>query len=97
VVIGTELWKSDGTPAGTVLVKDIRAGSGDGLNFDNHFVGFHNKVYFSAYDSSSGLELWESNGTKQLLFIANDENGFKLWKTDGTDAGTIEIMDEMNN
>jgi len=35
--------------------------------------------------------------TKQLLFIANDENGFKLLKTDGTDAGTVEIMDEMNN
>jgi ELWxxDGT repeat protein len=26
-VSGTELWKSDGTAAGTVLVKDIRAGS----------------------------------------------------------------------
>ncbi len=25
--LGTELWKSDGTEAGTVLVKDIRAGS----------------------------------------------------------------------
>lgn len=27
-VNGRELWKSDGTPAGTVLVKDIYQGSG---------------------------------------------------------------------
>ena len=29
--VGTELWKSDGTSNGTVLVKDIRSGSLDGL------------------------------------------------------------------
>ena len=27
-VNGRELWKSDGTPAGTVMVKDIKQGSG---------------------------------------------------------------------
>ena len=34
-VNGNELWKSDGTEAGTVLVKDINPGSGSSSPYPN--------------------------------------------------------------
>jgi ELWxxDGT repeat protein len=59
--LGRELWKSDGTAAGTVMVKNIRPGqSGAGINGG---VAVGNKLYFDAHDGSSGFELWQSDGT----------------------------------
>lgn len=58
---GYELWKSDGTPAGTGLVKDIYPGP-DG-SFPGHLTRFKNKIIFSANNGSDGYELWQSDGT----------------------------------
>ncbi|MBK9109245.1 MAG: HYR domain-containing protein [Saprospiraceae bacterium] len=62
-VVGEELWKSDGTDMGTVLVKDIRAGgAGSGSNImDIYKAG--PKVYFEANETSFGQEPWKSDGT----------------------------------
>ncbi len=59
---GLELWKSNGTSAGTVLVKDIRTGASDsGIS---SLVYWNGNVYFDANDgSAAGRELWKSNGT----------------------------------
>ncbi len=57
---GRELWKSNGTSAGTVLVRDILPG-GESSNPFN-LINANGLVYFSAV-SSSGRELWRSNGT----------------------------------
>ena len=53
---GRELWKSDGTAAGTILVKDIAAGiySSEPSSLAN--VG--GTLYFSV-----GNELWKSDGS----------------------------------
>ncbi len=63
---GTELWKSDGTAGGTVLVKDIRIGGVDGLsvNSNSPAVVHDNKLYFEARDSGSNSEPWISDGTE---------------------------------
>lgn len=66
-VHGTEPWKSDGTAAGTVLLRDVLPGpedSGAGLT---PFVpaGNHGAVAFSASDGVSGLELWTTDGTPE--------------------------------
>ena len=59
---GRELWVTDGTPAGTMLLKDIYPGTTSGLNnFQSRVVG--NLLYFVADDGFSGAELWVSNGT----------------------------------
>jgi len=58
---GRELWKTDGTRDGTVLVKDIRPG-GDGSSPLN-FAALGDKVFFYADDGIRGAELWGSNGT----------------------------------
>ncbi len=58
---GQELWKSDGTEAGTVIVKDINP-SGQSVPLWLTKVG--NTLFFSALEFSTGdRELWRSNGT----------------------------------
>ncbi len=60
-VNGRELWKSDGTPAGTLLLKDIFPGAAGSAPADLAVV--NNTLYFTADDGRSGRELWKSNGT----------------------------------
>jgi ELWxxDGT repeat protein len=58
---GRELWTTDGTEAGTVLVKDIRPGSS---NSDIIFMAnLNGKVLFRANDGTNGSELWITDGT----------------------------------
>jgi ELWxxDGT repeat protein len=54
---GHELWRSDGTPEGTVLVKDIMPGSSSADPAYMTVLG-GNRFLFSAYDDSYGRELW---------------------------------------
>ncbi|MBW8875054.1 MAG: S-layer homology domain-containing protein [Acidobacteria bacterium] len=58
---GRELWKSDGTAAGTVRVKDIRPGSASS-DVDLLTVA-GNRLFFVADDGVHGRELWVSDGT----------------------------------
>lgn len=58
---GIELWRTDGTPAGTYRVTDICPGPCD--SEPGEITPFKGEVYFSAKDGVSGYELWASNGT----------------------------------
>ncbi len=58
---GTELWRTDGTPAGTFRLTDICPGRCSSL--PGHFVILAGEVYFSAEDGVSGRELWASGDT----------------------------------
>ncbi|MCX6208808.1 MAG: hypothetical protein NTZ59_04745 [Bacteroidetes bacterium] len=58
---GRELWKTDGTAAGTSLVKDIYAGV-LGSNPKDLFVA-NNILYFTANNGVLGNELWMTDGT----------------------------------
>jgi uncharacterized repeat protein (TIGR01451 family) len=60
VLSGRELWISNGTQAGTALIKDIRPGSFSSDPQDFAAVG--NLMYFTANDGTNGRELWVSNG-----------------------------------
>ena len=60
-----ELWKSDGTEAGTVLVKDINPGGGGSAgSLPNHLTAVDGTLYFTAFDPDTGIELWKSDGTE---------------------------------
>jgi ELWxxDGT repeat protein len=59
---GRELWKSDGTPEGTIMVKDINVGKGDSNPLCLTTLG--KEVFFSADNGANGRELWKSDGTK---------------------------------
>ena len=58
---GVELWRSDGTRSGTVLVKNIRTG---GPSRIDRLTRVGARLYFTANDGVHGTELWGSDGTK---------------------------------
>lgn len=58
---GNELWKSDGTVAGTVLVSDIVAGTGSPSPV--LLTDANGTLFFRATVSGIGSELWKSDGT----------------------------------
>src|SRR5262249_54028363 len=61
-VHGIELWQSDGTAAGTRLVRDIsQSRAGDSLPSDFGAVG--ERLWFTADDGANGREPWLSDGT----------------------------------
>jgi ELWxxDGT repeat protein len=69
-VSGRELWKSDGTTAGTVLVKDINpglAGSSPSL-----LTNADGTLFFVADDGTNGAELWSSDGTDAGTALVKD-------------------------
>jgi ELWxxDGT repeat protein len=57
---GTELWKTDGTTAGTVMVKDINTTGSSGSGAGFAALG---GMFFSASDGVNGFELWFTDGT----------------------------------
>lgn len=60
---GAELWKTDGTTAGTQLVKDIVPGLDTG-SYPTNLTNFNGILYFTATDPvTSQQELWKSDGT----------------------------------
>ena len=71
---GVELWKSDGTAAGTVMVKDIDPGSGNSKPED--LTNVNGELYFVASDGAHGNELWKSDGTASgTVMVADIDSG----------------------
>jgi len=69
---GEELWKTDGTLAGTALVKDINPGPNSSTPVGAIAVG--NKLFFIANDGTHGVELWVSDGTALGTVMVKDIN-----------------------
>ena len=68
---GHELWKSDGTAIGTVMVKDIRSDSTSSIHISLGVV-IGNSLYFTADDRTHGKELWKSDGTETGTVMVED-------------------------
>lgn len=67
---GRELWRSDGTAAGTRLVKDIRVGANDPNPYSLEHIG--DTLFFFADDGIHGQELWKSDGTRAGTVMVAD-------------------------
>jgi ELWxxDGT repeat protein len=67
---GIELWRSDGTAAGTTLVKDINRGSASSAPGVFTVVG--STVLFAAGDVAHGAELWRTDGTRRRTTLVKD-------------------------
>jgi len=71
-IAGIELWKSDGTEAGTVRVKDIRPGAGS--SSPAFLTNVNGNLFFSAMEATTGTELWKSDGTEAGTTRVKDIN-----------------------
>src|ERR1700694_556422 len=72
-VHGNEPWKTDGTAAGTVMVKDINPTTGVGSG-SSGFTVFNGALYFQADDGVHGRELWKTDGTVAGTVMVKDIN-----------------------
>jgi ELWxxDGT repeat protein len=107
------LWETDGTVIGTKAVKS-------GFNNIRKMTVSGGVLYFAGYTSTENFQLWASDGTtggthvinninpnisvspswfmpydNNLLFYARNSSGvYTLWKTNGTEAGTIQLSDK---
>ncbi len=59
--LGPELWRSDGTEAGTFRVRDIYPGTAP--SNIQCVVAIGDTIFFGANDGTTGNELWRSDGT----------------------------------
>ena len=99
-----ELWRSDGTPAGTIKVLEL-------ASVTRHMASLGSELYFTASDGT-GDHAWRSDGTaagtrrltdtwitfdndKDPQFVRLGSNVFfagdTLWKTNGTPQGTAPV------
>jgi ELWxxDGT repeat protein len=69
---GVELWRSDGTSGGIVLVKDIRRGRLSSNPIP--FTGLNGTLLLAAHDRDHGTELWRSDGTAAGTVVVKDIN-----------------------
>jgi ELWxxDGT repeat protein len=60
-VHGVELWRTDGTESGTVLVRDIAPGSAS--SYPRELTAAGGRLFFRANDGTHGFEPWESDAT----------------------------------
>ena len=87
---GFELWKTDGTAAGTVRVRDIWPGNIGSAPTDFTVVG--STLFFTASDPVGGRELWKTDGTAAGTVRVKDilpgvVSGYDFWPKDLTAVG----------
>ena len=103
----TEIWRSDGTPAGTEKALEIPESGGI-----YHLTSLGSELYFLALDNERDLQVWKSDGTPAGTRQLADEPvsfrpdrdpqfvrlggavffaGYGLWKTNGTPQGTTLV------
>ena len=78
---GSELWRTDGTLGGTIIVRDINPGAVGSV--PEYLTDVNGTLFFSAYTDSYGEELWKTDGTaagtvqvKDIYSISIDVNNF---------------------
>jgi ELWxxDGT repeat protein len=69
---GNELWKSEGTSNGTVLVDDINPGSNG--SYPGGLTNVNGTLFFGANDGTHGEQLLKSDGTSNGTVLVDDIN-----------------------
>ena len=72
-ITGYELWVSNGSSAGTTLLKDISPGGASSYPY-NITKTASNLAYFQAYTETTGYELWKTDGTTAGTVLVKDIN-----------------------
>lgn len=89
-VNGKEIWKSDGTVAGTTILQDIAPGSGSSISNDFKIVKLNNGKFYFVANTATGYQLYESNGTTAgTVSVMPIQNVSEL---NGVSAGTYFVF-----
>lgn len=67
---GAELWVTDGTTAGTMMLKDINPGTAS--SSPTNFIEYKGLLYFTATTYNEGTELWRTDGTEAGTVLFKD-------------------------
>lgn len=70
-VTDQQIWKSDGTAAGTVLVSTVNV-SGLGFYRGTSKAIIGNTLLFAGSDATNGVELWKTDGTAATTVLVKD-------------------------
>jgi ELWxxDGT repeat protein len=82
---GEQLWRSDGTAAGSQMVT-----VGSGSFYAEYLTNVGGTLFFIAYDGTHGNALWRSNGTAagtQMIKDVYPKSGWQLWPYELTSVG----------
>src|SRR5262249_43701572 len=74
---GRELWKNDGTAAGTSMVADINPGSAD--SYPGGLTNVNGTLFFVAYDGIHPNALWKSDGTAAGTVLVKEIGPSGAW------------------
>lgn len=87
-----QLWQTDGTEAGTVAVKSLN--NNVVFYYQNSSLADSNpngtNFYFTAYDTTTGIELWKTNGTPAGVSRVKDIT------TQGFQSSNIKKLNSIN-
>ena len=82
--VGPKLWKSNGTSSSTMPVVDGPQVADDFRDL----VNLNGKLYFSAFNSLSGRELWTSDGSESGTVVVRDIAPGSL----GSEASKLQVL-----
>jgi len=100
-VPGQELWRTDGTPEGTISLGDLTMGRTQGL-FAGTLACDNNKtLYFQASDGQHGQELWTSDGTKSgtkmVVDVGPNNENLYTFQAFGLIGNTYYFLNDHDN
>ena len=90
-VHGRELWKSDGTENGTIMVGEINPIGNSGLDF---LTVIDNTLFFQANDGTSGHELWKLENTTGINDPQDLFSEMIVFPNPASDRINLKITDE---
>ncbi len=70
-VHGIELWRSNGTSSGTMIVHDINT-SNSLDSVPRYLTNVNGVLFFSAENGATGVEIWRSDGTSAGTILVSD-------------------------
>ena len=95
---GKEIFITDGTSAGTKLIKDINPGVANSQPLGTNMMVLNNQLYFAAVTPAAGCELWKTDGTAANTVMVKDivsgaASGIDTMSFSIASNGTVVLFD----